>query len=44
LLLEAKTVATAVEIATEVNPQFDALSILRLIEDANTVVGIQETA
>jgi hypothetical protein len=40
-LSEGKTVATAAEIATEVAPKFDAVSSLRLIEDAKVVVGIQ---
>src|SRR6516165_10388332 len=40
-LSEGKTVATAVEIATEVAPKFDVVSSLRLIEDAKVVVGIQ---
>jgi hypothetical protein len=41
-LSEGKTVATAVEIATEVAPEFDVASSLRLIDDAKVVVGIQE--
>ena len=40
-LSEGKTVATAVEIATEAAPKFDVVSSLRLIEDAKVVVGIQ---
>jgi hypothetical protein len=40
-LSEGKTVATAAEIATETAPRFDAVSSLRLIEQAKVVVGIQ---
>jgi hypothetical protein len=40
-LSEAKTVATAAEIATEAAPKFDVVCSLRLIEVAKVVVGIQ---
>jgi hypothetical protein len=43
-LSEGHTVATAVEIATEVTPKFDVVSSLRLVDDAKVVVGIQEAA
>ena len=43
-LSEGKTVATAVEIAIEVTPQFDTVSSLRLIDEARIIVGAQETA
>jgi hypothetical protein len=43
-LSEGKTVATAVEIATEVSPKFDVASNLTLLDDAKVVVGIQEAA
>ena len=42
-LSEGKTVATAVEIATEVSPKFDVTSNLTLLDDAKVVVG-QEAA
>jgi hypothetical protein len=41
-LSEGKTVATAVEIATEASPRFDVVSCLMLLDDARVVVGIQE--
>jgi Putative DNA-binding domain len=41
-LSEEKTVATAVQIATEVSPKFDVASNLTLLDDAKVVVGIQE--
>ena len=41
-LSERKTVATAVQIATEVSPKFDVASNLTLLDDAKVVVGIQE--
>ena len=44
-LSEGKTVATAVEIATEASPRFDVVSCLTLLDDARVVVvGIQEAA
>jgi hypothetical protein len=43
-LSERKTVATAVEIATEVSPKFDVVSCLMLLDNAKVVVGIQEAA
>jgi hypothetical protein len=43
-LSEGKTVATAVEIATEVSPKFDVASNLMLLDEAKVVVGIQEAA
>ena len=43
-LSQRKTVATAVEIATEVSPKFDVASNLTLLDDAKVVVGIQEAA
>jgi hypothetical protein len=41
-LSEGKTVATAVEIATEASPRFDVVSCPMLLDDARVVVGIQE--
>jgi Putative DNA-binding domain len=41
---KGQTVATAVGIATEVTPKFQATSNLALLEDASVVVGIQEAA
>ena len=38
------TVATAVEIATEVTPKFGVVSSLRPVDNAKVVVGIQEAA
>jgi Putative DNA-binding domain len=43
-LSEGKAVATAGRIATETTPEFDALSTLKLIEDAKVVIAIQEAA
>jgi hypothetical protein len=43
-LSEGKTVATAVESATEASPRFDVVSCLMLLDDASMVVGIQEAA
>jgi hypothetical protein len=40
-LAEGETVATAAEIATEIAPNFDVVSSLRLIEEAKVVVGIR---
>jgi Putative DNA-binding domain len=41
-LCERKTVATAIEIATEVSSKFDVASNLTLLDEAKVVVGIQE--
>jgi hypothetical protein len=41
---KGQTVATAVGIATEATPKFQATSNLALLEDARVVVGIQEAA
>jgi hypothetical protein len=43
-LSEGKTVATAVEIATEASAGFNVVSCLTLLDDVRVVVGIQEAA
>ncbi len=41
-LSKGKTVATAIEIATEAFPRFNVISCLTLLDDARVVVGMQE--
>ena len=43
-LSDGQTLATAVEIATEVTPKFGVVSSLRPVDNAKVVVGIQEAA